>query len=75
MLNENHLKEIYDSDGTVGTPKTCTTCAHRNRSICMVSGYSVYVERRCPSVCGVNFERWTKRQGIFIRIKNYFFGE
>ena len=60
------------------TPKTCSTCAHRVGSFdngkCAVSGCYVEVERRYPTKCGLDFDKWAPRQGIFTRITQFFKG-
>ena len=58
----------------MSTPKTCSTCAHRNRSKCEVTGYLAEVERKLPSQCDTNFSRWIPRPGLFQRVKAYFLG-
>lgn len=57
------------------TPRTCATCAHRiggfGNGKCAFSGYYLEVERKYPTICGRNFEGWKKRQGIFVRIRDW----
>lgn len=60
------------------TPKTCSTCAHRVGPVehgkCAVSGFYIMVERRFPTQCNVDFDKWVPRQGIGTRIIQFFKG-
>ena len=55
-------------------PRTCSTCAHKSGSKCMLSGYYAKTERTYPTVCGRNFEGWEKRLGFIQRIKFWLYG-
>lgn len=66
------------TDALPSPVKSCSTCEHRKGggeySWCMLSGYFTKIERKTPTVCGVEFSGWVARRGIFLRIKNYFIG-
>lgn len=38
--------------------RTCRTCAHKDGDMCNLSGYYIETERRYPTVCGKNFDKW-----------------
>lgn len=58
-------------------PRTCATCAHRSGTMmfgkCMLSGYYLDVERRNPSVCGQDFERWRQREPLLRRVQAWLY--
>lgn len=60
-------------------PKTCATCAHNSGGLpygkCMLSGYSMRVERQYPTLCGVDFKGWVQREPLLARFKFWLFKE
>ncbi len=52
-------------------PANCLNCGHREVDMCLVSGYEYLEERRNPTKCSVNFDKWTlrpKRKGFLVRL-------
>lgn len=43
--------------------KNCTTCGHNIKTMCMMSGFDIQIERSHPTVCGQNFEGWVSWDG------------
>jgi hypothetical protein len=54
-------------------PKTCATCAHKQFTTCMLSGYSVTTERKYPSVCKSDFSGWVPRMPLLKRIATWLY--
>lgn len=59
------------------TPKTCRTCAHRNWlgpfATCSYTGGFADLSRKFGH-CPPDFSPWQPRQGVVIRIKQFFVG-
>lgn len=61
--------------------RTCKNCGHRNGGMefgqCMLSGFYCSTERKIPTVCGINFERWIerpKRKGLIKWLQSVLYG-
>ncbi len=40
---------------------------------CMLSGYYIETERKYPTVCGRNFEKWTQREPLLRRVQAWLY--
>jgi hypothetical protein len=70
-LNKSTKKALNITDVI---PHTCSTCAHKRFSKCLLSGFYIEVERSHPTVCGRNFEGWKRKLGLIERIKFWLYG-
>lgn len=58
--------------------KNCSNCAYARGSfedgVCSLSGFYMTVERKIPTECGDNFERWIKKETLFEKIGRFLNG-
>lgn len=58
-------------------PKTCGTCTHRSGGMtfgtCMLSGVHITTERKYPTVCGVDFSGWRRREPLLRRVQAWLY--
>ena len=54
--------------------KSCRTCGRRFGDQCNLSGNYYTTERKYPTKCGMEYDGWIPRKGIFERMIEAIFG-
>lgn len=57
--------------------RTCKTCGHKEGSRCNLGGYYISTERRYPTLCGKDFDKWIPnppKLGLKNRLRAFWYG-
>lgn len=57
--------------------RTCKTCGHRHWDRCNLGGFFVTTERRYPTLCGKDFDKWMPeppKLGLKRRLLSFWYG-